>query len=141
MGFLDTLKSIAISAKCGIGWHGGTYSNEEGKPQCYLSKTCPDCNEYISKYNHNFAERVITDPYSCRGYEECTYCQHREFGTYHKFEKVRKNERCQIIEKCSQCGKERLGDIQHSWVQIPFTNKDASINGKRKCRDCGYIEQ
>ncbi|MBF7049761.1 hypothetical protein IY972_08030 [Campylobacter volucris] len=103
-------------------------------------KVCPSYNEYIGKYNHNFAEKNITDLYSYRDCEEHVYCQHREFGTYHEFEKVRKNERCQIIEKCSQCGKEYLGDIQHSWVQIPFTNKDVSINGKRKYRDCGYIE-
>ena len=49
MGFWDSVKSVALSAKCFTGWHEGEYKHIEGEPQCHLGKTCPDCGEqYVS---------------------------------------------------------------------------------------------
>ena len=42
MAFWDNVKSIAIKAKCTVGWHEGEYKHIDGKPECYFGKT-PKC--------------------------------------------------------------------------------------------------
>lgn len=53
MGFWDSIKNAAIKAKCGVGIHGGVFKTPDGKPECHLEKTCPDCNTIIEKKNTN----------------------------------------------------------------------------------------
>ncbi|HEC1730743.1 TPA: hypothetical protein R2A65_000764 [Campylobacter jejuni] len=139
MGIFNTLKTLALSAKCATGWHGGEFKNEDDKPKCFFSKICPDCNKYIQKIEHKFGDYIITNHRNCEGYKECEYCNLKEYGTYHQYEEIGVNASCQIIKKCRQCGDEQLGATKHSWITIPFTDKEFSVNGKRKCKDCGFI--
>lgn len=97
MGFLDSLKEKAFEAseavkekatsatevivdtalkiKCATNWHAGEFKNEEGKPECFFSKVCPDCGEYITKSKHFFNEPpVIENPNRCYGYRVCELC-------------------------------------------------------------------
>lgn len=97
MGFLDSLKEKALEAseavkekttsateaivdtalkiKCATNWHAGEFNNEEGKPECFFSKVCPDCGKYITKTKHFFNEPpVIEDPNRCYGYRVCELC-------------------------------------------------------------------
>ncbi|EID8609381.1 hypothetical protein AB8680_000150 [Campylobacter jejuni] len=105
----------------------------------FFSKICPDCNKYIQKIEHKFGDYIITNHRNCEGYKECEYCNLKEYGTYHQYEEIGVNASCQIIKKCRQCGDEQLGATKHSWITIPFTDKEFSVNGKRKCKDCGFI--
>ena len=45
MGLWDSLKKVGVAAKCGVGWHAGDYERVEGKPECFMAKTCPDCRQ------------------------------------------------------------------------------------------------
>ncbi|EOB5130250.1 hypothetical protein A0M84_02525 [Campylobacter jejuni] len=139
MGIFNTLKTLTLSAKCATGWHGGEFKNEDDKPKCFFSKICPDCNKYTQKIEHKFGDYIITNHRNCEGYKECEYCNLKEYGTYHQYEEIGVNASRQIIKKCRQCGDEQLGTTKHSWITIPFTDKEFSVNGKRKCIDCGFI--
>ncbi len=65
MGLWDKIKDVALSAKCMTGWHAGEYSHIEGEPECYLGKICPDCGEYITKFNHKFGTSEYLHEYQC----------------------------------------------------------------------------
>ena len=54
MAFWDNVKSIAIKAKCTVGWHEGEYKHIDGKPECYFGKTCPDLINGLQKKGMSF---------------------------------------------------------------------------------------
>ena len=169
MGFFDKVKSFGLAIKCGVGLHGGEYKNEEGKPECFFSKTCPDCGKYLTKNEHKFNDWIFPKHGSCHAYRECIYCGQEENAILHSFqeyvdsncrvtakcgrcgfeenkgfshdyETYGKDENCRIIEICSRCKDRRLGSVKHDWLKIPFTETNLKIDGKRKCKDCGYVE-
>lgn len=141
MGFWDKVKSIASSAKCMTGWHAGEYSHIAGKPECHLEKTCPDCNEYVTKKKHKFTEwRYTNNSFSepCDSVRTCVHCEDQETKIIHQYEKNGKDSSCRVVEKCKRCGHEQLGSVSHNWVSI--VGHEVKIDGKRKCRDCGTVE-
>ena len=139
MGFWDKVKDVAIAAKCMTGWHGGEYEHIQGRPLCYLGKTCPDCHEYITKTKHDFTEWEYKSYSNCDAVRECIHCQAQEASVIHTYEETGKDSNCRIIKICSRCGKQELGSTQHDWITIPFTDTEIKANGKRKCKDCGYL--
>lgn len=139
MGFWDTIVSVALSAKCMTGWHSGDYAHVDGKPLCFLGKTCPDCGEYVTKNNHKYNEWEYPIYNSCNAIRKCVHCGYQDSSVQHTYAKHGKDGNCKIIEICSRCGDKKLGREEHNWLQIPFTNTDVKANGQKKCRDCGYI--
>tara|TARA_R110000851_G_scaffold332161_1_gene507592 strand:+ start:1461 stop:1889 length:429 start_codon:yes stop_codon:yes gene_type:complete len=142
MGFWDTIKSAAISAKCLTGWHAGNYKPIEGKPQCNVEKTCPDCNKYVTAIKHKFNDWQYinsTSSHRCDSFRSCVHCDAQETKRIHKFEERGKDSSCRVIEKCSNCFEERSGGTTHNWAQI--MGRELKVQGKRKCQDCGIIEE
>ena len=139
MGLWDSLKKVGVAAKCGVGWHAGDYERVEGKPECFMAKTCPDCRQYVTKNDHTFGDWQYQEYGNCRQFCSCIHCGYQKTEVIHDFEEHGKNEECRIIEICRVCNHKELGRAQHNWIQIPFTNKDVSIKGQKKCGDCGFI--
>lgn len=139
MGFWDKVKSVAISAKCMTGWHAGDYKHIDGKPLCFLGKTCPDCGEYVTKNNHTYNEWQYKNYNSCDAIRECVHCGSIESSVRHNYERQGKDSNCRVIEVCKRCNDKKLGSTDHNWVSIPLTNTEVKVQGKRKCKDCGFI--
>jgi hypothetical protein len=139
MGLWDKVKSVALSAKCMTGWHAGEYEHVEGKPLCFLGKTCPDCGEYVTKNKHAYNEWEYFSYDSCNAQRNCIHCNHIEQAVQHQYKEQGKDESCRIIEVCQRCGDKKIGSAKHNWVTIPFTDTEMKSGGKRKCQDCGYM--
>lgn len=140
MGFWDSVKSVALSAKCFTGWHEGEYKHIEGEPQCHLGKTCPDCGKWVTKEEHKYAGWKYVDYGKCDAIRNCIYCKHQEREVRHNYKKESKDGYCRIIEVCSRCNDRKIGRAEHTWVTIPFTDSNIRVQGKKKCRDCGHME-
>ena len=65
MGFWDGVKSVAKNTKCFLGFHGGEYKQKEGKPKCYLGKTCPDCGKDVETEKHSFGDWKYLEDGEC----------------------------------------------------------------------------
>jgi hypothetical protein len=127
MGLWDNVKNIAVSVKCITGWHAGEYTPIADKPECHVSKTCPDCNKYLTAVNHKFGEWKFLD-IKCDAQRECIYCFDYESKIIHNYEEI-KDFRCRVSKVCIRCGDEQIGSIEHKWVLID--------KGKRRiCKDC-----
>lgn len=138
MSFWDTVKKVAVSAKCATGWHAGEWSHRQGEPECRLEKTCPDCNKHVTTTKHKYGDWRYTNYSSCDSVRECVYCGSVENKIIHEYTKVGKDENCRIIEKCSRCSDQKLGREDHNWIKL--LNHEIKVEGKRKCRDCGKME-
>lgn len=141
MGFWDKVKSVANSAKCMTGWHAGEYSHISGKPECHLEKTCPDCNEYVTKKKHKFSDWKYTNNSSskpCDSIRDCIHCDIQETKEIHQHEKNGKDSNCRVIEKCKRCGDEQLGSESHNWISI--MGHEVKVQGQKKCKDCGTVK-
>lgn len=138
MGFFDTLKKVALSAKCLTGWHGGNYNSIKGKPQCHLEKTCPDCKEYITKIDHKYGGWKYLNYDNCEAEKECIYCREIKREIVHNYKERGKDSNCRIIEICEHCQDEKLGSTKHNWIRLGSIELKAG--GKRKCKDCGQME-
>ncbi len=107
MGFMDKLKSFATASKCKIGAHAGEWSQISDKPECQLEKTCPNCNKYLTKSNHEYGDWQFEDESSCDATRECTHCGEQDYDTIHQYETVGQNEDGVDIEICCKCGDEK----------------------------------
>lgn len=142
MSFWDKVKSFARSAKCTVGWHGGEYTRIDGKPKCHLGKTCPHCNDYLTKEEHEFSEWLFMEEGDCNARRECIYCGYDEHEVKHNYEKVAKDfSNCEILLCCRRCGNEKVGPAEHEWVEQPqmeCTPDNGNAN-KKQCKVCGLI--
>lgn len=142
MSFWDKVKSFTRSAKCTVGWHGGEYAPIAGKPKCHLGKTCPNCNDYLTKEEHEFSEWIFTQEGDCNARRECIYCGYEEQEEKHNHEQVAKDlSNCEILLRCRRCGDEKVGPAEHEWVEQPQTQgaTDSSSGNKKQCQVCGII--
>jgi glutaredoxin-related protein len=140
MGFWDSVKSVALSVKCFTGWHEGEYEHIKGKPKCFLGKTCPDCNQFITKEEHEYDGWEYVGYSKCDAVRKCIHCKHQQREIRHEYRKEGKESDCRVIEVCIRCRDKKIGRAEHNWVTIPFTDKDLKIQGKRTCRDCKTVE-
>jgi len=104
MGFFDKIKSIATASKCKIGVHAGEWSHIEGEPECQFEKTCPDCNKYLTKSEHEYSEWKYEDESSCDATRECSLCGDIDNDEIHLFEMVQQEDGEEEIEVCQRCG-------------------------------------
>lgn len=139
MAFWDNVKSIAIKAKCTVGWHEGEYKHIDGKPECFLGKTCPDCNKWVTEERHEFSDWEYLTYNSCNTVESCIHCKLQRTGVEHNYQKEGKDSNCHIVEVCLRCKDKKIGRAEHNWIQVPIINQDIKVDGKRKCKDCGYF--
>jgi len=130
MGFWDGVKSVAKNTKCFLGFHGGEYKQKEGKPKCYLGKTCPDCGKDVEMEKHSFGDWKYLEDGKCRAKRRCVTCNYEENSTRHQFRWDHKDSNCRMIEICTRCGEIKKGLTVHSWI-----NSDGK--GKKICKDCG----
>lgn len=78
MSFFQSVKKIAITEKCKIGWHAGEYTNIEDQPECHLEKTCPDCSKHITKISHKYNKWRYIKALDSTQVRACTYCGKEE---------------------------------------------------------------
>ncbi|MEZ5534097.1 MAG: hypothetical protein R3F02_00595 [Thiolinea sp.] len=138
MAIWDTVKKIALSAKCATGWHTGAWNHIKGQPECRLEKICLDCKKYVTTTKHKYGDWRYVDYSSCNSVQECIYCGSINQEVIHKYTKVGKDENCRIIEKCNRCENQKLGRSDHNWIKL--FDHEIKNKGKRKCKDCGQTE-
>ncbi len=136
----DGVIGIAKAGSCLVGWHAGEWSHQEGKPLCYVEKTCPRCNKYVTAIHHNYGQWIYTYDGRCDARRQCSHCKHDEFKVVHSHERVGKDSsNCRIIYRCRRCRDEYLGSAEHDWITL--FDKEVKVNTsegkKRKCRNCG----
>lgn len=137
---VESVAGAVNSGMCMAGWHSGDYEHIKGKPLCHVGKTCPDCGEYVTKENHEFSSLGYVSYDSCKIEYECIHCRYKKSSIEHKYKEQGKDKNCRIIEVCIRCNDKKEGKVDHNWIQIPFTETDAKFQGKRKCKDCGFVE-
>jgi hypothetical protein len=141
MSFWEKAKWIARSAKCLAGWHGGEYVHLSGEPLCHLGKTCPHCNAFVTKENHNFTAWEFPESDRCSARRECEYCGHIEISIRHDYVRTGKDANtCEIISTCRRCGDDRRDSAEHEWEQVEMECRpDGENASKKKCSNCGLI--
>ena len=145
MGFWDSVKDVALKAKCGLGFHDGKMAPTPGKPACHLSMTCADCHKLIETKQHSFprqwsdADFDWTSNVGCMRIQRCTLCEEQLSQVEHEgYYTAGKNASCREVKKCPRCGHEKLGDEDHSWYRMSG-NQDGSVNVR--CGGCGKEER
>lgn len=142
MGFWDSIKSLALSAKCATGWHSGNYRQMPNSPECYLEKTCPDCLEYVTKKSHRYGDWKYVKSFNCNAIKECIHCGDEKHEIVHSYKVVAKDSNCVEICECARCKDRKSGSTKHNWLELFGHELKIPTNEgkKRKCRDCGYVE-
>lgn len=144
MGFWDSIKNAAIKAKCGVGIHGGVFKTPDGKPECHLEKTCPDCNTIIEKKEHKYNfewDEAPFDIYSklrCTRIQSCIFCGEVAKKEVHgEYKKLGVNASCQVVMACTNCGHEKTDGYEHVFL------REGVEDGKiiMKCVNCGFTEK
>ena len=144
MGLWDSIKKVATKAKCGIGFHGGTFRTPDGKPKCHLEKTCPDCMELITERKHAYEHDWKNAPFDyssqikCTRAQGCIHCGEIQKKEVHEeYRKLGVNARCQVVKACTRCGHEKTEGHEHSFI------RDGVEDGKivMRCTNCGTTEK
>jgi hypothetical protein len=124
MGIWDSIKELAVKAKCGMGFHSGDWTPVPGGPACRKQLFCSDCLETVHSTNHSYsvewesAEFDYGSDARCQRARWCTHCNEKAVKVVHEgFHSVGKNGNCQLIERCSRCSHQRVGPEDHSWVR------------------------
>ena len=121
MSLFQKAKGAFKSAKCKVGMHGGNYSKMEGKPQCYLSQTCPDCF-YVREMN-------------CLKRSTCVHCDHAVEKIIHHYTFDRVDAGCNVFERCARCDLvKKTNSKKHTWGDWSVT---APGRSSRACVFCG----
>ena len=139
MGVWDSIKKVAAKAKCGIGFHGGTFATPEGMPQCHLEKICPDCGEHIVEKRHAYAldwNNAPFDPQTptkCTRHQNCIHCGEIQQKEVHEaYRKERKG--CELLLVCTRCGDVESEGYEHEYEKLGINAKCQVVS---KCRNCG----
>ena len=139
MGFWDSVKKAAASAKCMAGLHSGEYRRAEGKPECNMEMTCSECNKHLTKIEHKFGKWNYVQEKRCEATRQCTFCGEAEQATRHQW--VQSKNRCQVVKDCERCGshesvRTEYGDwiagVAHADGTQTFTCVDCGKNERRK---------
>ncbi|CRF47275.1 hypothetical protein HHE02_05630 [Helicobacter heilmannii] len=116
-----------------VGVHAGEYTQEAGKPQCFFSKTCPDCNKYLSKSEHVFDEWHYTGP-DCTKVHSCIHCNTEESKVEHDYQEQSKDAECKIFKVCSHCKDKQYVKETHAYEGSEQVQCDVF----KVCKDCGH---
>lgn len=86
--------------------------------KCDMERTCTYCNKKEFKVKHDY--RVIGKDKECHVIESCTRCKAEKTGflVRHDYEEIGHEDifSCRVIEKCRDCGYQRIGAERHDWV-------------------------
>lgn len=136
MGLFDAVKSLAKKAKCATGFHGGDFKPIQGKPECHVAKTCPDCNQYVIGYRHKFGDWNYMTSYNCRQDRECFICGIHEGREEHQYGVTGIDDRCNELLECGRCHDKKRGHERHSWGDWSKRG-DMAV---KVCAKCGKSE-
>ncbi|CRF51659.1 hypothetical protein HHE06_15470 [Helicobacter heilmannii] len=114
-----------------VGVHAGEYTQEAGKPQCFFSKTCPDCHKYLSKSEHVFDEWHYTGP---DWVHSCIHCNTEESKVEHDYQEQSKDAECKIFKVCSHCKDKQYVKETHAYEGSEQVQCDVF----KVCKDCGH---
>lgn len=120
MSFWDSVKKIGISAKCLAGMHEGDFKPIQGKPECHLGKTCPNCNKYIETIAHKYHQSHYLSENSCKRKSSCKHCGEEKITEKHSYDYTT-NEGCDVYNVCSRCRSKKFLKQDHHWVPSPVT--------------------
>ena len=141
MGLWDSIKNAAIKAKCGVGFHGGIFTTPEGKPKCYLEKTCPDCKELIKIKNHQYEHEWKEAPFyndsqkQCTRIRNCIHCGEVEKKEIHEeYRRIGVNAKCQVVKECVRCGHEKTDGYEHQYRRLGVNAKCQLVEVCERCR-------
>lgn len=144
MTLWQSVKNIAMKAKCGLGFHAGDFAKVDGRPECYREKTCPDCAELLKKEVHAYPAAWENAAYDygsnlkCAKKQACIHCAKVETRQVHEgFTRVGVNARCRTVEACVRCGEEKLGDEEHSFQLQGRQGDDFLL----QCGNCGVQQR
>lgn len=144
MGVWESIKKAATKAKCGVGFHGGTFKTPDGKPLCHLEKNCPDCKKLIVQKKHAYEHDWRNAPFdhrsaiACARVQECIHCgELRKKIVHEQYSRVGVDARCQVVKACTRCGDEKTEGYEHSFI------RDGVEEGKivMQCVNCGTKEK
>lgn len=135
----DSAKELALKAKCGMGFHDGTFAPVEGKPACFLSMRCADCLELIEQRRHAYPREWEQAPHDyrsqikCMRTQSCIHCGEEASKVVHgHYYTAGKNGRCVIILRCEDCGNEKEGDVDHDFYRA-MGNSDGTVTYRCSC--------
>lgn len=138
MGFWDSIKSVAIQAKCATGFHGGEFKTPDGKPQCQLEKTCPDCMVRMTDEKHQYElhwrKAPIVDHSNCTRMQPCIHCGENHKHQVHNFKEAGINAKCEVVMQCSECSTTITKGEKHNYHRVGV---DTRCNVVMKCKQCG----
>lgn len=138
MGFFDKVKELALKAKCGVGLHGGDYSRVANGPACLYEKTCPDCHEHITKYQHEYGEAKYKNHHTCTKVRHCKHCNHEHSEIEHEgYADMGIDDFCKVKEKCIRCGHSQVKREEHVWTEEHRTDTHKTL----RCVRCQKAER
>lgn len=144
MGIIDSIKNAAIAARCLTGLHSGDFFNIQGKPKCYMVKTCIDCNKRIEKIEHKFGDWSFVKDKQCDAKRSCIYCNEEEKKIAHQWEKEDYDEKslirsCDMYKTCKRCFQREYVRTQHG----PWFGSVGHPDGTQtfSCERCGKNER
>lgn len=137
MGFFDKVKDLALKAKCGVGIHGGSYSQAVNGHACLFEKTCPDCGGHITKHEHAYDEAQYKNHHTCTKVKYCRHCNHEHSYLEHeRFESMGVDDFCKVKEKCIRCGSTQVKKEEHVWAELRRTDTQKTM----QCVRCNKTE-
>jgi hypothetical protein len=140
MGFWDSVKKAATSAKCMTGFHAGEYQPIAGKPECEMENTCPDCHTHLTKTEHKYSNWEYIKDNQCDSKRNCIHCMIEESMVRHQsWNREKSNQNCQIHKECERCNTRELGATEHG----PWFAGVAHGDGTQTftCGGCGKNER
>jgi hypothetical protein len=135
MGLWDSIKEVALKAKCGLGFHSGEAKRVEGAPACQLEQFCPDCKEIISLRRHAYKTEWENSEFdmsagwnSCQRIRACVHCNEAVTKVVHEgFSTRGKDGQCRVIEECQRCGHQERRGEEHSWIRSYENTGDSRV--------------
>lgn len=138
MGLWDAVKRVALSTKCATGFHSGEWSPIAGEPECHLEKTCPDCDKYLTKIEHNFDSWQFLKEKSCDSIRSCIYCNEKQNSVRH-YSWVTEKIDCKIYRECERCKTREFVKTEHGPWYAGIAHPDGMQDFT--CSGCGITEE
>lgn len=137
MGFFDSLKKAASSAKCMVGLHTGVYMPIEGKPECNMELTCSDCGKHLTKIEHKFGKMEYVNENQCDMVCSCEFCGEQKTTIKHQWSQSKNN--CKVVKDCDRCGAHEFVRTEHGKWYAGVAHPDGMQT--YTCADCGKSEE
>ena len=137
MGFWDSVKKAANSAKCMAGFHAGDYRQVENKPECNMEMVCSDCNKHLTKIEHKFGKSEYLKENKCDTVCSCEFCGEEKKSIKHNWTQSKNN--CKVEKNCERCGANEFVRTEHGRWYAGVAHPDGMQTFS--CSDCGKTEE